>query len=884
MKRTVLGLVLGFWAVAAGAQTTAQAWHRWEKRLVTARDYQGTVAAPDNPYRKLALPVQLTPLSCTGSPWCQPFGGYGFWDGGREFVIRGSFPVGSWRWTVSCTGTSGGSNCATDPVLNQTGTVTVTDSNLAEPPLLQKGLPRVHSSQRFLTYGDSVTPLRWQADTAWFAAINDNPSNTRWDTFLNDRVAKGFTAVLLAPAPSDDNATVATQTLFEDIPQSGVTCTGNTAWPKTCSRWRPPYWRNLEEKINRANEKGLLVVLVGIMDPQGNPQMPRRYPDPLAAEVFARNLSARLAGNHVIFSPPFDDSLTSLTETLMDKVAAGLQAGAPRQLRTAHLLGGSSVCDYFKIHSLKGWHQLHLFQSGHGKVTTQCPNLTTFPCAMYRARTFPQLLLEGSTPANCTGFTPVTRKRPAANAEAAYDQGPPPASATQPVVDTPFGVRQTSYYSALNGAFGVTLGAKGIWDWTDVSTGKLNSDGAKQMRILGQQFNLQPWQFLRPEYGRIKGQPAAEEQKAVMAATADNNFAMLYLPNNAEVKFDATFLTGFTCDQRTWQISWIDPKNGLPVRNTTPRCTQLVNDPSGATRKLARPACAQNADMGGCDFLIVLRRKGTYGAPATAPPPLDVWSQEAEDASGWQVWAQPKDSEGLPLGDPIQVGGSASPDLPLKGAVTVYDFEGGSLIAWESEDDGDGHGIYLRRLDETGEFALPEARINLTQTFDQTNPWLAVHPFRGGGLATWTSYGQDQDQGGIYARLFDSAGLPFGPEIAISQNPAGHQDFSKSGIDGDGNFTVAWTRSPSEEPGPSQVYFRRFDRSGVPLGSEKRVGESISGGESQYLTHLEVASAGDFVVTWTVYDEDGEMKELLSQHFDPSGLTTAPPYRADVAE
>src|SRR5215203_3602261 len=98
----VVVLLLGGMGIARAAGAQQQQWHRWEKELRTTRDYHQVlvngVLQGDNPYRKLTIRVTYSPVTCAvpGAPWCQAFTGYGFWDGGRVFKTRASFPAGTW--------------------------------------------------------------------------------------------------------------------------------------------------------------------------------------------------------------------------------------------------------------------------------------------------------------------------------------------------------------------------------------------------------------------------------------------------------------------------------------------------------------------------------------------------------------------------------------------------------------------------------------------------------------------------------------------------------------------------------------------------------------------------------------------------------------------
>lgn len=883
-----LGLAAQAAAQVTCNETTCEQWYRWEKELRSAQDYQ----VNDNPYRKLNITVTYTPTSCAGSPWCQSFTGHGFWDGGRVFRIRSAFPQGTWHWSTSCSGTSNGLNCATDPALNTSGDVTVVNNSVQDDPtkpdrydLLERGFVRMstNSGLKYLTYGDGQSVFHWRADTSWSAAIKDylagDHTNTKWNQFLDDRRNKGFTVIMMASGSSADDPAVATTHLFEDITAPGDPPCSGAAYPRSCSRWRPlAFWQRLDEKIRLANEKGFLVVLIGVMDPQGNASnqpADLKYPNAADAAIFARNLSARLAGSHVIYSPSFDDPL-SATSSLIDTVGTALRNAAPRHLVTAHLAGASSICDYYSLHG-RSWHQLHVFQSGHALNMSNCvAGEDAYECAMRRARDIPDQLSPTPVVVPSCGGIPgptATDVKPNANGEAAYDATY--TRANPQTVDSPYGVRHSGYNSALNGAFGVTLGVLGLYNWTNVSATTLDSDGSKHMKILGDQFDLQPWQMLQRRSLRIKNQPpdTDQDQKMTLAATLDGNFAMAYMPDNVELKFDGTFLTGFDCTTAAWTVTWVNPKTGLPGGPGT--CTN-ISEPSGATRKLTRPNCTGTGSLGDCDWVVVLRRVGFFGASAALQGSgLEVWPAPTPDGSGWRIAARRKGVAGSAPGEEIALSAPAARGQRLKLPVVAAEAGGSYFVAWESGNDGDLHGIFARRVDGQGRLLGRENAVNVTKEHDQTNPWAAASPTGRGGVVTWTSYGQDGDLGGVFARLVDAAGVPYGKEIPVNGHTAGRQDFSKAVMDDRGGFVVAWT-SDGQDGDAEGVYVRRFDAQGAPLGPELRVNTTTAG--AQWLTSLEPGAQGDVLVTWTSYAPDGSELGVFGQRYDAKGLPVGGEY------
>jgi hypothetical protein len=626
----------------------------------------------------------------------------------------------------------------------------------------------------------------------------------------------------------------------------------------------------------------MIVVLVDVMDPLGNATNKTPfYPDSADAVIFARNLAARLSGSHVIFSPSFDDKLASMS-ALLDAVGNALRDAAPRHLVTAHLAGGSSICDYYDVHR-RSWHQIHIFQSGHASSMSQCyTGEDQYECMVRRARTFPDLLSPTPTsPPACTWPAPTsTTAKPNANGEAAYDENWAEVTDSQ-FVDSPYGVRHSGYSSALNGAFGVTLGVggppketvgDGIFDWKVVTSQSLESNGSLQMKILVDQFALSPWQMLQRRSARIKNQPPAteEDQTMVLAATLDGNFAMIYMPNNDEIRFDGTFLNGFDCTSTSWTVRWINPKTG---EDKVQGLCFNITEASGATRLLKRPECTGDGPKGACDWLVRLRRTSTgpaltLGAQESTAG-FSVDSEPAPDGSGWRIVGQSHDFSGLPLGAGFPISETTTgPSTHVKLPVVAREPAGVFLVAWETEDDGDLHGIFLRRSDGQGRLLDKEYPVALNTAGDQTNPWVAAHPAGQGGVVTWT--GTDGDLGGVFARLVNAADVPYGKEIPVNETAAGRQDFSKVTMNRQGQFVVAWTsEGQSGEDAAEDVYARRFDARGNPLSGELRVNLATQGG--QWLTDIESTLDGGFVITWTSYFPDGTEQGILARAYDPDG-------------
>ena len=81
--------------------------------------------------------------------------------------------------------------------------------------------------------------------------------------------------------------------------------------------------------------------------------------------------------------------------------------------------------------------------------------------------------------------------------------------------------------------------------------------------------------------------------------------------------------------------------------------------------------------------------------------------------------------------------------------------------------------------------------------------------------------------------------------------------------DAAGNFVVVWT---SEQDGSNTgVFGQRYDSTGAPLGPEFRVNTYKT--DSQALPAAASDGAGNFVVVWTSYGQDGSNAGVFGQRY-----------------
>ncbi|HMX16158.1 MAG TPA: Calx-beta domain-containing protein, partial [Rhodocyclaceae bacterium] len=143
---------------------------------------------------------------------------------------------------------------------------------------------------------------------------------------------------------------------------------------------------------------------------------------------------------------------------------------------------------------------------------------------------------------------------------------------------------------------------------------------------------------------------------------------------------------------------------------------------------------------------------------------------------------------------------------------------GNFVVAWESlGQDGDGYGVYARLFNAGGAALGNEFRLN-QETFDDQDTVAVAALTDGGFVAAWSSYGQDGDYWGVFARRFDAAGNPVDDEFQVNVETFDYQDYPVVTGTADGGFNIAW-ESWGQDGSAYGIFSRRFDAQGKPIGN-----------------------------------------------------------------
>ena len=225
----------------------------------------------------------------------------------------------------------------------------------------------------------------------------------------------------------------------------------------------------------------------------------------------------------------------------------------------------------------------------------------------------------------------------------------------------------------------------------------------------------------------------------------------------------------------------------------------------------------------------------------------------------------PASAAPVPLGGEVQVNaeGTGAQILPA----VAMDAAGDFVVVWAGAGQGDSIGIFAQRYDAVGAPQGSEFRVDTHTTDGQLGPAVAMDA-DGDFVVVWQSQYQDGDANGIYGQRFNAAGVPQGGEFRVNVETLGPQSVPAVAMDTDGNFVVTWHTVTAASLN-YEVFARRYNAAGVPQGGEVQVNTFTAG--HQLYADVAMDDSGDYAVTWSSADEDGDSYGVMARRYNSAG-------------
>jgi Ca2+-binding RTX toxin-like protein len=197
------------------------------------------------------------------------------------------------------------------------------------------------------------------------------------------------------------------------------------------------------------------------------------------------------------------------------------------------------------------------------------------------------------------------------------------------------------------------------------------------------------------------------------------------------------------------------------------------------------------------------------------------------------------------------------------------DQNGNFVVVWTSEAGNDNlRDVFLQRFDAAGNPIGVETRINTTTLNDQHYATVAMSKTTGKFVVTWMSQGQDDGSSGIYSQLYNADGTKLGGEFRVNSTTTNEQVNPSVAMNANGDFVVTWTSFQQDGSG-SGVYAQTYSATGSPTGSEFRVNTSTLGNQENSVVAMD--TNGSFIVAWV--SNDGSGSGVFAQRYAVNATT-----------
>ncbi len=351
-------------------------------------------------------------------------------------------------------------------------------------------------------------------------------------------------------------------------------------------------------------------------------------------------------------------------------------------------------------------------------------------------------------------------------------------------------------------------------------------------------------------------------------------------PKVAEVR---SFGNAVTSNERlvakpsTLAVSFSQPMaTSGPANVLSPLNWRLTRDGVDITTDISGITGATNAITGLYDVVVAFTSPlsvGTYILTArdtVADTTSQMLDGDANGTEGGNFTRGFRVSQLVPVGNEVQVNTTTSGNqqtYPDVSTSTAMDATGNYVVTWtQAEANSTGLGIYGQRYNVAGQRVGSEFQINVTTNGRQERPAVAMDSV-GDFVVAWMSQGEDGNDFGIYARRYNAAGNALATPFRVNTFTTGGQYYPHVAMRSAGEFLITWS-SFNQLGAGDDIFGRRYDANGTSISPEFQINVTTAG--DQYFSKTAYDAAGNFLVTWQG-GNDGNGEGIFARRFLADG-------------
>ena len=246
-----------------------------------------------------------------------------------------------------------------------------------------------------------------------------------------------------------------------------------------------------------------------------------------------------------------------------------------------------------------------------------------------------------------------------------------------------------------------------------------------------------------------------------------------------------------------------------------------------------------------------------------------VWESEGQDGDGFGIYAQIYNADHT-VHVPEFLINSEDVTGDQRYPAVDMDVNGNFTVAWQSNEDdatnGQGWDIYRKLYNIDGNLIGSRFRVNSTVSRNQMRPTVAVnenHVFVG----FMSQFGVDDYA--IRGRFYQASnGVTLQSVFTINSGSSDHVAHVEADMDGDGQVVIVW-QSENQDGSGNGIYAAGYEQPNVQVFSEIQVNTTTAANQEEPAVACD--SAGNTMVVWSSFDQDGDHYGVYSRTMDTDG-------------
>jgi hypothetical protein len=190
----------------------------------------------------------------------------------------------------------------------------------------------------------------------------------------------------------------------------------------------------------------------------------------------------------------------------------------------------------------------------------------------------------------------------------------------------------------------------------------------------------------------------------------------------------------------------------------------------------------------------------------------------------------------------------------------AMDTKGNFVVVWM--EDRSSNSIVGRQYNSDGSPKTKPFEVSSIRFSSITQPSIAMS-MEGHFIVTWDGDPNLAKEDDIHARMFDPNGSAISEQFIVNTTTEGPQKNPQVAMNNHDQFIIVWDSKIDPDINERDIFARRFNNSGIPIGDEFQINTFSEGDQKR--PGLAMKNGRNFVTVWQSYAQDGSGYGVFGQ-------------------